>query len=216
MFDGKLVGSVEFEDGRFGAMSTSFGFSRPGSRVRVRLDGEFAKFTFAGWVRIDSLEHKYNSIFMSDGYENGEPHWQIRDDGRVMFSVMVDDTPGSGRGNHPEARLHRIYYTKPVWDVSRSGQWMHLAATYDPQNRVVCQYVNGEQVSEEEIEDEFFVDKLRIGSAEIGNWGQPLRKSSWFRVRNLNGAIDELEIFNAALSAEEIRELYRNGQPFEN
>ena len=31
---------------------------------------------------------------MSDGYETGELHWQIRNDGRLMFSVMVDDTQG--------------------------------------------------------------------------------------------------------------------------
>lgn len=47
-----------------------------------------------------------------------------------------------------------------------------------------------------------------------GNWGQPFRKSPGFAVRNLNGAIDELAIFDDALSAEEIQTLYENGKPF--
>jgi hypothetical protein len=214
--DANLVGLVDLGVGRFGAGTTGLGFSRPGSRARLRIDGEYEKFTFVCWARIDSLEHKYNALFMGDGYENGEPHWQLQNDGKMMFSVMVDDTPGSGRGKLPDSRLHRIYFTKPIWDVSQSGQWMHLAATYDPETRMVCQYVNGEEVSRESIEDEFFVDKLCIGPAEIGNWGQPLRKSPWFAIRNLNGAIDELAIFNAALDAQEIEALYDSGKPFRN
>lgn len=214
--DANLVGSVDLGDGRFGSETTGLGFSRPGSRARVRIDGSWKKFTFVCWARIDSLEHKYNALFMGDGYENGEPHWQLRKDGKMMFSVMVDDTPGSGRGKLPDARLHHIYFTDPIWNVSQSGQWMHLAATYDPESRTVSQYVDGKQVSNERIEDDFFVEELRIGPAEIGNWGQPLRDSPWFAMRNLNGAIDELTIFNAALSDQEIESLYESGKPFRN
>lgn len=215
--DGKLIGPVEMGLGRFGAESSSFGFSRPGSRARVRIDGEFEQLTFACWTRIDSLEHKYNALFMGDGYENGEPHWQIRDDGRLMLSVMIDETPGSGRGKAPDARLHRIYRSaKPIWNVSMSGQWMHVASVYDPKTRFVRHFINGSEVSSEAIIDPFFTEKLRIGPAEIGNWGQPFRKSPGFAVRNFNGAIDELAIFDAALSAEEIRQLYEDGKSFGN
>lgn len=212
--DGKIVGPVQRTDGRFGLHSSSLDFARPGSRVRALIDGEFDAFSFACWARIDGLDHQYNALFMSDGYENGELHWQIHNDGRMMFSVMVDDTPGSGYGPLPDARLHRIYYTDPVWDITRSGKWVHLAAVYDPLNRVVQQYVNGHQVSSEVITDRFFVEKLRIGPAEIGNWGQPLRKSPDFAVRNLNGGIDEMAIFGEALKADEIKQLYENGKPF--
>ena len=52
-----------------------------------------------------------------------------------------------------------------------SGCWFHVAAVYDPISRRVTQYVNGEQVSNEEIVDKFYISKLRIGPAEIGNWG---------------------------------------------
>ncbi|QEF97546.1 FecR protein [Stieleria maiorica] len=211
--DGILVGPVTPADGRFGPASTGLEFDRPGARVRTRIDGEFAAFTFACWVRIDSLEHRYNSLFMGDGYENGEPHWQIHEDGRMMFSIMVDDTPGSGLGPAEDARLHRIYYTDPIWDVSKSGKWLHLAAVYDPQGRQVNQFVNGEQVSSEPIVDQFHVQTLRIGTAEIGNWGQPLRDSPWFAVRNLNGAIDELAIFDVALTPHDIQSLYEQGKP---
>ena len=156
---------------------------------------------------------------MGDGYENGEPHWQIRDDGSLMFSVMVDDSQDVTVVNEfdeqavKDAGLHRVYFTKPFWDRSKSGQWFHLAAVYDPAKRRVNQYVNGELLSSQEIEDKFYISKLRIGPAEIGNWGQPFRDTPWFAVRNLNGTIDELAIFNAALPGDEIADLYQQGKP---
>ncbi|TWU15331.1 LamG-like jellyroll fold domain-containing protein [Allorhodopirellula heiligendammensis] len=217
--NGHLVGPVEHVSGRFGAQSTGLEFDRPGSRVRTRIDGKFQAFTFFAWVKIDSLDHIYNSLFLADGYENGEPHWQIRDDGRLMFSVMVDDKQDVRVANRfdkeivRDAGRHHVYFTDPIWDATQSGQWLQLAAVYDPQRRRVEQYVNGQQVSSEEIVDDFYIADLRIGPAEIGNWGQPFRDSPWFAVRNLNGTIDELGIFNAALDASEILHLYDQGKP---
>jgi len=58
------------------------------------------------------------------------------------------------------------------------------------------------------IAADFLIATLRIGNAEIGNWGQPLRKDPSFAIRNLNGRIDEIAILNAALTDTEIRELH--------
>ena len=217
--DGNLVGPVNRVAGRFGPLSSGLEFDRTGARVRTRIDGQFQSFTFACWARIDSLDHVYNALFMADGYENGEPHWQIRDDGRLMFSVMVDDTKEVrvqsriDRKIVRDAGLHHVYYTEPFWDESKSGQWFHLAAVYDPAGRHVTQYVNGVQLGSEPIVDKFYIADLKIGAAELGNWGQPFRDSPWFSVRNLNGTIDELALFNAALSSQEIRNLYESGKP---
>ena len=218
-FDGQIVGPVNRSEGRFGNESGGVEFGRPGARVRTRIDGEFQAFTFCCWAKIDSLDHRYNALFMADSYQNGEPHWQIQDDGRLMFSVMVDDTQTIRHFSKIDQRmvnqagLHRVYYTEPIWDLSKSGQWFHLAAVYDPAGRTVKQFVNGKQVSSQNIVDKFHIKTLRIGPAEIGNWGQPFRKSPWFAVRNLNGTIDELAIFNAALAGDEIQELYQKGKP---
>jgi hypothetical protein len=217
--DGSIVGLVNRVEGRFGSGTTGLEFDRPGARVRTLIEGEYQAFTFACWARIDSLEHRYNALFMGDGYQTGEPHWQIHQDGRLMFSVMVDDTQEVRRFNETDQRvvqgagLHHVYYSQPFWDVSKSGQWFHIAAVYDPVGRRVVQYVNGIEISSEEITDQFHIDTLRIGPAEIGNWGQPFRETPWFAVRNLNGAIDELAIFNAALSSREIQILYEQGKP---
>lgn len=197
--------------GRWPGLKSALEFRRPGARVRVNIPGEFSAYTFAAWVRIDSLDRRYNALFMGDGYEDGEPHWQIRDDGKMMLSVMVDNSrpnPGSPQ----DAGFHRVYFSPPMWDISMSGQWLFLVSVFDPQNREVSHYVNGEQISSQEIEDRFFVDQLRIGNAEIGNWGQPFREDPWFAIRNLNGRMDEIAVFNAALDPAEIATLHEQSR----
>ena len=207
--DGTVV-LAESAAGRWPEFKQALEFRRPGSRVRVRLPGEFRAFTFAAWVRIDSLDRRYNALFMGDGYENGEPHWQIRDDGKLMLSVMVDHT--RSLPNHPESRFHHVYYSPPIWDLSKSGQWMHLVSVFDPSSREVRHHVNGRRISSESIAPEFHVTTLRIGNGEIGNWGEPFRETPWFAIRNLNGRIDELAILNAALNDTEVRRLYENSR----
>ncbi len=217
--DGKLIGPVERAMGRFGDQSLGLELGRPGARVRLRIDGKFDAFTFSCWAKIDSLDHIYNALFMADGYENGEPHWQIRNDGRLMFSVMVDDSQPRQHYSKIEQRVveaagvARVYYSEPFWDVSKSGQWFHLVSVYDPGNRLVTHYVNAKQVGQGTITDKFFIDQLRIGPSEIGNWGQPFRDTPSFAVRNLNGTIDELAIFDAALDHGQVKQLYQKGKP---
>ena len=216
---GLVLGPVDETRGRFGPETSALEFHRPGARVRTRIDGEFSAFTFACWVKIDSLEHTYNALFMGDGYDNGEPHWQIRDDGRLMISVMIDDSQKVRTRGRVDGKLtwdngvHRVYFSEPIWTVANSGQWMHLVSVYDPKSRNVAHYVNGNRVSQHEIVDRFYTNTLRIGAAEIGNWGQPFRDTPWFAVRNLNGAIDELAIYDAALAQEEIKQLFEAGKP---
>jgi hypothetical protein len=52
---------------------------------------------------------------------------------------------------------------------------------------------------------------LRIGAAEIGNWVPQDLKD--YRIRSLNGRIDEFIVFDAPLSSEELRRIYESGKP---
>ncbi|MDF1753431.1 MAG: FecR domain-containing protein [Verrucomicrobiales bacterium] len=210
-FDGTVI-LAEPVSGRWPGMKSALEFRRPGARVRVNIPGTFSAFTFACWTRIDSLDRRYNALFMGDGYERGEPHWQIRDDGKMMLSVMVDESQPNPRSTDPQSRLHKVYFSPPMWDMSMSGQWLHLASVFDPASRTVSHYVNGEKVSSQEIESLFFVDQLRIGNGEIGNWGEPFRKDPNFAIRHLNGRLDEFTIYQSALTDNEIANLYHRSR----
>lgn len=202
--DGAIVGARKVT-GRWPARKSALEFKPTGSRTRVFIPGEFKSLTFACWARVDSLDRQYNALFLADNYQAGEPHWQIRNDGKLMLSIMISET-GKNR-NH-------IYYSPVIWDVTKSGQWMHIATVFDEKEQSVTHYVNGKIVSKENASPEREVHTTRIGAGEIGNWGLPLRPDdSWFAIRNLNGAIDEFAIFSAAISEAEIKKMYQVGRP---
>ena len=181
-------------------------FSPMGSRVRLVVPGEYESLTLMCWVKIDSLDRWYNSLFLTDGHELHEPHWQIMNDGRLFFSVRATDQKG-------KADKH-IAFSPPIWTPGQSGQWMHLATVYDGKAFTTTHYVNGEAVSIDPIPEELRPEKVTIGPASIGNWSEPLyRQDAEFRVRNLNGTIDEFALFSAPLDAVEIREIYEIGRP---
>ncbi|MGJ8724805.1 MAG: LamG-like jellyroll fold domain-containing protein [Roseibacillus sp.] len=194
--------------GRWPHLKPALEFRRPGARVRVSIDDEFEGFTFMTWARLDSLDRRYNALFMSDGYETGEPHWQIREDGKMMLSVMVDDSRASIYKIDPSG-YHYVYFSPSMWKQKMSGEWVHLASVYNREKGYVAHFVNGERISWETISPDFKAPFLKIGNAEIGNWGQPNLEDSNYAIRSINGSIDEMTIFNTALGAKEVYQLSR-------
>jgi hypothetical protein len=187
-------------------------FKSPGDRVRINLGKKrYDGLTMAGWLRVDGLDRKYNALLLSDGYEDGEPHWQIDQSGRLMFSVNFRRRkPSSGESTEVYPFNH-VYYSPPIFNAA-GRRWHHVAVTYDSATGEAVQYFDGKEVSREVNEDHGPGRKVTFGACEIGNWGLPLEGVS-FPVRNLNGRMDEFLIYQAPLSGDEIVEIYDLGIP---
>lgn len=181
-------------------------FKRPGDRVRLSLDGSYTALTLACWVKVDSVDKKYNSLLLTDGYDNGEPHWQIYEDGSLIFSIMYRPADASKGAKH-----NQMYFSKPVFTADSLGRWHHLAVTYHNQSGRVIQYFDGSEVSREISMLHQPGRPITFGPCEIGNWGLPT-EGHQFPIRNLNGAIDEFAIYSAALDAEEVKALFEAGK----
>ena len=194
---------------RWGRAGSAMNLSPAGSRIRVSVPGEHRSISLICWVRINSLDRWYNSLFLTDGHEQGEPHWQIMDDGRLFFSVKKRDVFDREKGEKDK----HIYYSPVFWTSALSGQWLMLATVYDIDARRVTHYLNGEVLSEESIPEEYLVEIVRIGSASSGNGDQPKWDAPHFAVRNFNGNLDEFRLYSAALTGDEIRSLYTDGKP---
>ena len=182
-------------------------FKRPGDRVRMNLDGSYTALTFSAWVKVDSVDKKYNSLLLTDGYDNGEPHWQIYEDGSLMFSIMYrpDGITRAGDWN-------QMYFSKPVFTADSLGRWHHIAVSYDNQSGQVIQYFDGAEVGREVSKLHQAGRPIAYGPCELGNWGLPTQGHQ-FPIRNLNGAIDEFAIYAAVLSGAEIQSIFANGRP---
>lgn len=204
---GTVVAAAPAVD-RWGRSDGALDFSRTGTRVRVNVPGEYGSLTLMAWVRINSLDRWYNSLFLTDGHEQFEPHWQIMDDGRMFFSVKKRDEWDWKKGE----RDKHIYFSPSFWEPSLSGQWIHLATTYDIEALKVRHFLNGEVLSEESIPEEYLVSTVRIGQASLANWGAPERDEPHFAVRNLNGSLDEFLLLREALSPEEILVYYHESR----
>jgi len=111
---------------------------------------------------------------------------------------------------HGEERPEFTDHEAPgALDLPHLGQWLHLATVYDGAAATVTFYLNGKRIGQSPISHEM---KLRIGNAEIGNWGRSVEKSD-APYRNFNGCMDELTLYRAALDANEVKQLYDKGSP---
>ena len=205
--DGAIVAAKRSVN-RFGESNSALDFSGTGSRVRLDVAQELTALTFLTWVKIDSLDRWYNSLLLTDGHELNEPHWQIMDDGRLFFSVKRRTY-----SKVDKIKDKHIVFSKPFWSPAMAGKWTQIAVTYDTSDFAVTHYVNGKPIHREVLPENMQVDRVKIGSATIGNWSEPTRNEAKFSVRNLNGSMDEFAIFSEALSAEEVAELYTKGKP---
>ena len=191
--DGTIVG-CQWTSGRW-PEKRALEFKRPGDRVRIDVPGEFEALTMTAWVRVDALPPRRQALLLTDGYQVGRLHWQIGPDGELRIGSRV---PLQDR------RRQTSYASPEVFTPRQVGVWNFVCSTYDRNTKTVAHWFNGQRVFTKPLEMD---QPLRIGIAEIGNWGVPL-KPERRAIRNFIGRMDELTIWNVALTGEEIAEIY--------
>ncbi|MEZ5384260.1 MAG: LamG-like jellyroll fold domain-containing protein [Prosthecobacter sp.] len=204
--DGGIVGA-RVAQGRW-AQKTALDFRREGDRVRFNIPGEFPTLTLYAWVRIDALDRNLNSLFLTDYFDPNEIHWQVSRNGTLHFAT-------SPMGAVDIDTHNRRFYSETFWEPGMSGKWTMLAVTADrgdgTKPGTVVHYVDGRALRMESgTQMHKPLPKMRIGQADLGNWSDPI----WtYAIRTLNGRIDEFAIYQAALSAAEIQQIYQQGKP---
>ncbi len=202
--DGSIIG-CEASPGRW-EVKPSLEFKKPSDRVRLNIPGEFGDITMTTWLRLDGFDRFFNSIFLTDRYEDGNLHWQIKSSGEIDAGLKLLNLK------------RRIYVTKPALGYEDLGRWMHLAVVVDVKSQTLTHYLDGNRVDHFDLRVGSEpnkpgppVEKIRFGNAELGNWS-PVRIYDDSPVRNLNGRIDEFAMFSRTLSDFEIRELFNQSR----
>jgi len=197
--DGSIIG-CEVSNGRW-AEKGALEFKRPSDRIRVNIPGSYDTLTLSAWIRLDTIPGRMQGLLLTDGYERGCPHWQIAATGQLRLGLRVAA---------PDGALKATGYASPeLFQPRRIGVWTFVATTYDNRAGKVRHFLNGREMSTESLVGR---QTLRIGKADIGNWGLPIANGSW-PVRNFVGRIDEMTLWNVALTESELLEIYQNTRP---
>ncbi len=194
--DGAVIG-CQWVEGRWPG-KRGLEFKRVGDRVRFHVPGTFDALTLLAWVRVDGLDRLYNSLMLTDGWEEGAPHWQIGKNGDIILGVQG-----------PQRRNGHNYSTPVIFRPERLGQWVQLAVVFDRAARQVTHYVDGQAAARLPLRVDV---ALQIGNAEIGNWNMGVNRNSQ-PLRNFNGRCDEFLMFSRPLTDREIQQMYELGKP---
>lgn len=189
--DGQLVLHESFSRGDADGRTSderAMRFDHGPMRNPVSLDGDHAHLTLAAWVKLDQSTAPLRVLAINQQWgPAGHFSWDIRDGNHLCLAVSGNGSPH--------------YHSSIAFDASHFDRWLHVAVVYDSERAAVEHYVDGRLVSSESITSAM---PLRPGALMVGQWKTE-------DPRPLLGAMDELLMINAALSAKQIESLYRMG-----
>ena len=167
-------------------------FDRDTDFVEINIPGVHEALTIATWVKVDRLDHVFNAILNSDGYDLGDIHLQLTRQGIPRGGVAVvgkfEDTI--------------------VGNAVPLGHWTCVVSVLSGQTRSHQIYLNGNLARERRWHSD---QPLHPGTSRIGNWLGVDDVGPTDRA--LRGRVDELAIWRRALSHEEVQRLVEAGRP---
>ncbi|QDT64936.1 LamG-like jellyroll fold domain-containing protein [Calycomorphotria hydatis] len=167
-------------------------FDRDADYVQLEIPGEHEEFTIATWLNLDRLDYQYSVIMNSDHADRGDVHFQFTRQGFPRGGVFVEGG-FSDQWIGPRVELK---------------EWTHLASVISMRTKKQSIYINGTQVRSVQYHGS---ETITPGSCRLGNW-LPTGQDAWAS-RPLRGRIDELAIWNRALSHDEVQQLVEAGRP---
>ncbi len=149
-------------------------------------------YTVMGWVNVNSISGAYQTFVSIDGSQVSGFFLQLRGDtGKFALSVLPSDVGGTA--THADAAA-----------PPATGEWYHVAGVYDAAAKTISLYVNG--ALQQTVP--YTAAWQATGHTEIGRGeynGGP--------VDFVNGQIDDVRVYNAALAAPVINAIAQANLP---
>ncbi len=192
--DGEIQNAT-WVKGRFLGKS-ALEFMADDAGVRVNLPGQYPQMTLIAWINSKQLKNNYNAILMSDDWKRSrELHWEIRSRGQIELCIFGQKISGDSTQNISADCLNR---------------WCMIAGVINTPNQCTL-YLNGEYFENLNSTE---IPVIQLDWATIGGWNNEGKGDSTSgAVHNFPGRIDEMMIFQKALTAEEIKRIYDAGKP---
>jgi hypothetical protein len=152
-----------------------------------------ASFTIEGWIKVNAIESNRSGEILFRGDDRGglDPYaFSVEPDGNLRF--------------HVESTTGGLNLEAPV----PTGQWLHVAATLDDATGLMTLYENAAVVAQTTTAIRLFatLDPTQEPGIGIGNSNALDNYNVPF-----NGLIDELSVYNRALTAGEVLGIYKAG-----
>lgn len=144
--------------------------------------------SIVAWVKADAVDVRQVIVSKT---ASGNNTWLFEinpiDFSVGIASLFLNTTASAGGGDYLGSK-----------SAVAKGAWQHLACVYDGQHRRI--YLNGS------------LDSSAPHTGKIHTNGLPIRIGTWSsNSRYFKGIIDEVAIFDSALSAAEVKRIYTNG-----
>ena len=193
-----MIEGAQAVSGRL-AGSGALRFEKPGDSVALTVPRYDAleSFTIAMWIRVNHLDTALSALFNSDGWEEGDTHFQITRNGALRA--------GSERGRGYESEN----------GVVVPGQWQLVAVVWEGLSKAPGLFCDGQRLSLTWNPNDISFSSSQLapsslpGESRIGSWAKPVFRDN----RDFKGTIDEVMVFDRALGDSEIRKIYENGKP---
>ena len=141
------------------------------------------KFTFGAWINPETTELNNRRIFLLD-------------DGRNYYAIQ-----GNGRGSIGAYITENLEINEYDYEL-KAGKWVYITVTFD--SNTVCIYINGQLI---ESGTRVFSGGIS-GNAYIGFSGHIAGNERHDMDHYWQGMIEEVALFNRALTAEEVEQLF--------
>ncbi|MHC4557447.1 MAG: LamG-like jellyroll fold domain-containing protein [Planctomycetota bacterium] len=176
--DGALLGDPSWTDG---VLDGALQFDGDGDYVDFGNDQKFdiaGQITISAWIKVDAFDREWQTVIAK-----GDSSWRLQrntSNNTLEFACTGLLVPGT--------RYSNVFSNTGVND----GQWHHVAGTYN--DLQICLYVDGT----------LDASANAAGSININDHSVYVGENAEKPERFWNGLIDDVRIYNYALSADEI------------
>ena len=180
--DGKIIGAKWLQ----GKIKSGLEFDGNGNIVEIphHADFDLTEYTISAWVKTEPTG-KWQTVIGKEPVA-GNPR---------NYGIFVAGNTNLLGVNYTTGGAWKTAFSKTV---AADGKWHHVAATFD--GKVLRAYFDG--VMEGETKTEIPPDH-NTEPVRIGRWGNP-RGDYW------SGVLDEVAMFNQALTEDEIQDITMN------
>jgi hypothetical protein len=203
-----IANSATFSKDRLGNQDSSYFLNGIDNFISIKdingvlnFDAKTEYYSISLWVNLASLpissnnDNVISTMIMDRGISgNQNASYTISVDGRYgnVFSATVYEAPPGG-GNAGECSA----------TAAEISKWYHVVAVFNTQKVIL--YINGNSETNNRYKNDFSaITKTTNDDKEI-SVGRIMPSNSY----HLNGNIDDIRIYNRAISASEVQQLYQ-------